>query len=61
MEAESDSLSDLELRAPPKLSFDELNQILRSTLFKELKTRKDILRSFFYYCKDSKNLRAYQR
>ena len=53
---DSESLSDLELDAPPKLTFDEAkNQIFREP--KLLKQRKDLLKTIYYYCKDC-NLRT---
>ena len=50
---DSDSLSDLELDAPPKLSFDELRvQLLRDP--KMIAKRKELFKYLFHYCKDSK-------
>jgi hypothetical protein len=50
---DSDSLSDLELDAPPKLSFDELkSQLLREP--KIITKNKELFKILFYYCKDSK-------
>lgn len=48
---ESEGLSDLELDAPPKLSFEELKtQVLKDP--KQLKKRNDLLKTVYYYCKD---------
>jgi hypothetical protein len=50
---DSDSLGDLELDAPPKLSFDELRaQLLREP--KMITKNKDLFKILFHYCKDSK-------
>jgi len=48
---ESDSLLDLELENPPKLTFDELKQqVLKDP--KQLKNHKELLQTLYYYCKD---------
>jgi len=50
---DSDSLSDLELDAPPKQSFDELKaQLLREP--KMITKDKELFKVLFYYCRDSK-------
>jgi hypothetical protein len=50
---DSDSLSDLELEAPPKLSWDELKaQLLRAP--KTITKNKDLCKILFHFCKDSK-------
>lgn len=50
---DSESLSDLELDAPPKLTFDELKtQVLKDS--KSLRSRPDLLKTLYYYCKDCK-------
>jgi hypothetical protein len=53
MEESSESLSDLELKNPPKLTFDELKSIAMKDL-KQLRMRNDLLKALFYYCKDCK-------
>jgi hypothetical protein len=48
---ESESLSDLDLENPPKLTFEELKSIAMKDL-KQLRTRTDLLKALYYYCKD---------
>jgi hypothetical protein len=50
---DSDSLSDLELETPPKMTFDEA----KTQIFREpglIKEKKELLKAMYYYCKDSK-------
>ena len=50
---ESEGLNDLEQDVPPKLTFDEVKDMI----FKEpglIKEKKEILKAMYYYCKDSK-------
>lgn len=50
---ESESLSDMELDAPPKLTFEELrHQVLKDP--KMARKRLDLLKTLYYYSKDSK-------
>ena len=50
---EDENQSDLELDVPPKLTFDELKtQILREP--KLATKRLDLLKTLYYYSKDSK-------
>jgi hypothetical protein len=48
---ESETLSDLELENPPKLTFDELKSIAMKDL-KQFRIRNDLLKTLYYYCKD---------
>ena len=53
MVEESESLSDMELDAPPKLTFEELrHQVLKDP--KMARKRVDLLKTLYYYSKDSK-------
>ena len=50
---DSESFSDVELDNPPKMSFEELRQhVLRDP--KYATKRLDLLRTLYYYSKDSK-------
>jgi hypothetical protein len=53
-EIETPEFDDYEMNYPPKLSFEELNLHLRNTPYHILKTRSDILKTFYFYSKDSK-------
>ena len=53
-ETESPEFDDYEMNYPPKLSFEEMNLHLRNTPYHILKTRADILKTLYYYSKDSK-------
>lgn len=50
---DSDTISDLDLDNPPKLTFDEIKTMAMKDI-KQLKKRNDLLKAFYYYCKDSK-------
>jgi len=53
MVEESENLSDMELEAPPMLTFDELRQqVLKDP--KMARKRVDLLKTLYYYSKDSK-------
>ena len=54
-EVESGEFDNYELNYPPKLSFEEMNLHLRNTPYHILKKRQDILKTFFFYSKDSKS------
>jgi hypothetical protein len=50
---DSESLSDLELDMPPKMTFDEA----KTQIFREpglIKEKKELLKAMYFYCKDSK-------
>jgi hypothetical protein len=50
---DSDSLSDLELDIPPKMTFDEA----KTQIFREpglIKEKKELLKAMYFYSKDSK-------
>lgn len=50
---DSESLEDLELDVPPKLTFDEV----KTQIFREpglIKEKKELLKAMYYYCKDTK-------
>lgn len=52
---DEDSISDLEIDTPPKLTFEEVKTII----FREpgvVKERPEILKAMYYYCKDRKML-----
>jgi len=52
---DSESLSDLELDVPPKMTFDEA----KAQIFREpglMKEKKELLKAIYYYAKDSKYL-----
>eukprot|EP00347_Sterkiella_histriomuscorum_P023636 403333912 len=50
---DSESLSDLDLEVPPKLTFEEAKaQIFKDP--KQLKHKKELLKAMYYYCKDQK-------
>lgn len=51
---DSDSLSDLELDIPPKMTFDEA----KTQIFREpglIKEKKELLKAMYFYSKDSKS------
>ena len=53
VEAESESYSDIELDMPPKLTFEELRQqVMKDPPM--ARKRLDLLRTLYYYSKDSK-------
>jgi len=53
MAEENESLSDMELDAPPKITFDELrHQVLKDP--KMARNRLDLLKTLYFYSKDSK-------
>jgi hypothetical protein len=50
---DSDSISDLELETPPKMTFDEA----KTQIFREpglIKEKKELLKAMYYYSKDTK-------
>lgn len=53
-EQDSPDFDDFEMNYPPKLSFEEMNLHLRNTPYHILKSRSDILKTLYYYSKDSK-------
>lgn len=57
---DNESLTDLEVDQPPKLTFEEVKQqiFLEPGLIKE---KKDILKAVYYYTKDSKSLHKLSR
>lgn len=50
---DSESIEDLEVDVPPKMTFDEV----KTQIFQEpglIKEKKELLKAMYYYCRDSK-------
>jgi hypothetical protein len=50
---QNETLSDMELDAPPKISFEELRHLVLKDP-KMARNRIDLLKTLYYYSKDSK-------